>query len=154
MIGNFLLFATSLRVSTSLTSLFHAPNTWQKWTFIGLLVVATLLVLWLLLSLIFIPIFHLLNHLLTHADNSTIMPQQDLLTGTLTLGVSDLVTGEVMISGGGRARQTYAARLYQPDQEPELAALPKGARVVVVNVIKGVAYVIPFQEPTTELHQA
>ncbi|WP_125766710.1 hypothetical protein [Lapidilactobacillus wuchangensis] len=122
--------------------------------FIGLLFVAAILVLWLLLSLVFIPIFNLLNHLLAHADNSTVMPQNDLLMGTLTLGVSDLVTGEVMISGGGRARQTYAARLYQPDQDAELSALPKGARVVVVSVIKGIAYVIPFQEPTTELHHA
>ena len=59
-----------------------------------------------------------------------------------------------MISGSGRARQTYAAKLYQPDQEADLAALPKGSRVVVVTVIQGVAYVIPFQEPTTKLRQA
>ena len=154
MTRHFILALTTFRAGSLLRSLLAAPNSWQKWTLLGLLIVAALLVLWLLLSLVFIPIFQLLNRLLSRADNSTIMPQQDLLLGTLTLGVSELVTGEVMISGSGRARQTYAAKLYQPDQEADLAALPKGSRVVVVTVIQGVAYVIPFQEPTTKLRQA
>ncbi|MFD1432510.1 hypothetical protein [Lacticaseibacillus yichunensis] len=105
---------------------------------VGLLVLAAFIaVIWMLLSLVLLPVIALIQKALEPSENSTVMPDQDYLLGTLTLGLDGVHTGEVMITGGGRARQTYPAKPYESQTTP----LAKGAQVVIIEVKQGTAYV-------------
>ena len=60
-----------------------------------------------------------------------------VITGTLTLDVAHHHTGEVMVTGGGRARQTYPAKLWSDKSQP----LDQGTKVVIIELKQGIAYV-------------
>ena len=82
----------------------------ELWLQVIVGVVALLIIgglLWMLLSLVLLPLLALLQRLLSPVENTTSMSDRDYLLGTLTLDVAHHHTGEVMVTGGGRARQTY-----------------------------------------------
>lgn len=108
----------------------------------GLIVVIAAILVWLVLTAVLLPVLAMLNKLLAPVENSTSMSDHDYLLGTLTLGVAPGHTGEVMVQGGGRARQTYPAKLWQDTA----AAMPQGTQVVVVAVRGGIAYVERLHE--------
>ncbi|WP_125704750.1 hypothetical protein [Lacticaseibacillus daqingensis] len=124
----------------------HLTGPWP-WL-IGLVGVAiALVVLWICLTVLLLPLLALIQRLLAPAENSTSISDDQYLIGTLTLSVAPDHTGEVMIAGGGRARQTYPAKLWTADGP----ALKRGEQVVVVDVTHGVAYVERFTA-TTPFH--
>ncbi|MCI1986132.1 MAG: hypothetical protein LKJ69_08045 [Lactobacillus sp.] len=100
-------------------------------------IIIALGILWAGITLLFLPLLALIQRLLSPVENSTSISDNDYLTGTLTLPVATDHTGEVMITGGGRARQTYPAKLWAADAP----ALTQGEQVVVVELRQGVAYV-------------
>ncbi|QVI34028.1 hypothetical protein BVJ53_05400 [Lacticaseibacillus chiayiensis] len=102
---------------------------------VALVIVAGLL--WMLLSLVLLPLLAVLQRVLSSVENTTAMSTQDYLLGTLTLAVAPDHTGEVMVTGGGRARQTYPAKLWSGTQRP----LKQGTKVVIIELTEGVAYV-------------
>lgn len=102
---------------------------------VALVIVAGLL--WMLLSLVLLPLLAVLQRVLSSVENTTAMSTQDYLLGTLKLAVAPDHTGEVMVTGGGRARQTYPAKLWSGTQRP----LKQGTKVVIIELTEGVAYV-------------
>ncbi|WP_033571649.1 hypothetical protein [Lacticaseibacillus rhamnosus] len=102
---------------------------------VALLVIGGLL--WMLLSLVLLPLLALLQRLLSPVENTTSMSDRDYLLGTLTLDVAHHHTGEVMVTGGGRARQTYPAKLWSDKSQP----LDQGTKVVIIELKQGIAYV-------------
>lgn len=108
----------------------------------ALVVLFALVAVWALLTLVFMPILAVLQKLMSPVENSTSISDRDYLLGTLTLAVSAQHTGEVMVTGGGKARQTYPAKLWQPED----AAIPQGSRVVIVSQRAGIAYVQRLQD--------
>ncbi|MDE3283106.1 hypothetical protein AUQ39_06825 [Lacticaseibacillus casei] len=102
---------------------------------VALVIVAGLL--WMLLSLVLLPLLAVLQRVLSSVENTTSMSTQDYLLGTLTLAVAPDHTGEVMVTGGGRARQTYPAKLWSGTHRP----LEQGTKVVIIELTAGVAYV-------------
>lgn len=113
----------------------------NRWTalLIFLTVVAIIAVIYTLVLFLYWPLGALLNRLLNRSENSTVAPAGSFVLGKLTLGITPEHEGEVMVTGGGRARQTYIAKMYE-DAKPDL---PKGSDVVVVEVKTGTAYVLP-----------
>ncbi|KRK73362.1 hypothetical protein [Lacticaseibacillus nasuensis] len=123
----------------------------QPWWLASLLGLLGLIVIGVLVfavfSLVGLPVLALLSRLFSRAENSTTESADDYLLGELTLRIPADGVGEVMITGNGRARQTYAARSYDAG-----VALPQGTAVVVVAVRQGVAYVQAAKQlpPTTK----
>ncbi|WP_179396257.1 NfeD family protein [Lacticaseibacillus absianus] len=121
----------------------HLTGPWP-WL-VGLIgVVIGLAVLWICITMLLLPLLALIQHLIAPAENSTSISDDQYLLGTLTLAVTADHTGEVMIAGGGRARQTYPAKLWTADGP----ALKLGEQVVVVDVDHGIAYVERFNAAT------
>lgn len=126
-------------------SWFAAQALWAQFI-IGFIAIAVLIAaVWALLSLVLLPVIALIQHALEPSENTTSMSEADYLWGTLTLGVDLTHTGEVMVTGGGEARQVYPAKLY----ESETAALSKGTQVVIIEVTHGTAFVKRLVTPSS-----
>ena len=93
--------------------------------------------LWMIFSVVLLPLIALIQKAIEPAENSTSMSDDHYLWGTLTLPVDQTHTGEVMITGGGNARQVYSAKLWPGASKP----LAKGQKVLVVEVKGGIAFV-------------
>lgn len=113
---------------------------------VGLIIL--LACLWAVITILLLPVLALVQRLFAPVENSTSMSDTQYLTGTLTLPVADGHTGEVMITGGGRARQTYPAKLWAT-----APALAQGESVVVVEIRQGVAYVERLRTADANPHQ-
>lgn len=97
--------------------------------------------LWMLFSLVLLPLIAFLQRLLAPVENTTSVSDRDYLLGTVTLAVSDGHTGEVMVTGGGLARQTYPAKLWFGTHQ----TLAQGTKVVIIELKQGIAYVDAFR---------
>lgn len=92
-------------------------------------------------SLVLLPLIAFLQRLLAPVENTTSVSDRDYLLGTVTLAVSDGHTGEVMVTGGGLARQTYPAKLWSGTHQ----TLAQGTKVVIIELKQGIAYVDAFR---------
>ncbi|WP_461225785.1 hypothetical protein [Lacticaseibacillus suihuaensis] len=118
---------------------------WWVLALVGLLVaIVGGAFLWALFSLVALPILAALSRLFRGVDNSTAESSKAYLVGRLSLTIPVGGLGEVMVVGNGRARQTYAARAYDPGTR-----IAQGTRVVVIELKAGVAYVQPVRDPAT-----
>ncbi|WP_461212792.1 hypothetical protein [Lacticaseibacillus sp. GG6-2] len=112
------------------------------WWLIAIGVVVVIGVLYLLMTLVGVPLLALVNRLFSASENNTAESEQSYLLGTVTLTIAANKLGEVMVVGNGRARQTYPARSYDAD-----AVITQGTSVVVIKMSAGVAYVQPVKMP-------
>ncbi|WP_225048145.1 hypothetical protein [Lacticaseibacillus kribbianus] len=123
----------------------------QPWWVLALVGILVAIVggafVWALFSLVALPILAALSRLFCGVDNSTAESAKRYLVGTTSLTIPVGGLGEVMVTGNGRARQTYAARAYDAGTR-----IAQGTRVVVIELKEGVAYVQPAQgAPDKEL---
>jgi hypothetical protein len=105
-----------------------------------LLIFGGIVALGIVLIVLFIPIMSLFN---SFADRRYKADEKSLLTGKLLLGIDHAAdTGEVLADFVNESRKTLPAKLYAPENQT-FSALEKGTSVLIIEVINGVAYVIP-----------
>jgi hypothetical protein len=93
------------------------------------------------ISLLLSPLMALFNHA---AEKNPQTHEQEYLTGILTLGLTNRnSTGEVMIDAAMGARTNKPAKFFENGNDFFPEKMKIHANVIVIEVKKGIAYVIP-----------
>lgn len=93
--------------------------------------------LYAIFSIIGLPILALFSRATEPIENNTAAPEDSYLLGEVTLTTRKDNIGEVMVTGGGRARQTYSAKLFDMNDAP----IEKGEKVVIIKFEDRVALI-------------